>query len=61
MSHHVCGDCGELAVWEISSAMDSVAEPAGTVSMVACAAHRLDATEHMLNQYGNVTITEVLG
>ena len=61
MTHHVCGDCGELAVWEISSAMDDVADPAGTTSMVACAAHRLDATEHMLAQYGNVTITEVLG
>jgi hypothetical protein len=48
-------------VWEISSALDSVADPSGTTSMVACAAHRLDATEHMLNQYGNVTITEVLG
>ncbi len=61
MSHHVCGDCGELAVWEISSARDSVAEQSGTTSMVACATHRLDATEHMLNQYGNVTIAEVLG
>ena len=59
MSHHLCGDCGELAVWEISSAVDT--EPAGRVAMVACGAHRLDATEHMLNQYGNVTITEVLG
>jgi hypothetical protein len=61
VSHHICGDCGEYAVWEISSATDSVAELSGTTSMVACAAHRLDATEHMLNQYGNVTITEVLG
>lgn len=41
--------------------MDSVADPSGTTAMVACAAHRLDATEHMLNQYGNVTITEMLG
>jgi hypothetical protein len=61
MSHHICGDCGEYAVWEISSAMDSVASPSGTASMLACATHRLDATEHMLSQYGNVTITEVLG
>ncbi|MCU1591232.1 MAG: hypothetical protein JWP11_2488 [Frankiales bacterium] len=57
MSHHVCGDCGELAVWEISSTVDGGA----TTAMVACAVHRLDATEHMLNQYGNVTITESLG
>lgn len=61
MSHHVCGDCGELAVWEITSALDSIATSNGSTSMVACAAHRLDATEHMLSQYGNVTITEVLG
>jgi hypothetical protein len=61
VSHHVCGDCGELAVWEITSALESMADVDGSTSMVACAAHRLDATEHMLSQYGNVTITEVLG
>jgi hypothetical protein len=61
VSHHLCGDCGEFAVWELSSATESVAEPSATTSMLACAAHRLDATEHMLSQYGNVTITEVLG
>lgn len=61
MSHHLCGDCGELAVWEITCALDSIADTDGSISMVACAAHRLDATEHMLSQYGNVAITEVLG
>ena len=59
MTHHVCGDCGALAVWEIASTRDD--NPADRAVMIACAAHRLDATEHMLNQYGNVTITEVLG
>ena len=61
MTHHVCDDCGELAVWQLSCVRDAVVVPPDTTSMVACAAHRLDATEHMLNQYGNVTIYEVLG
>jgi hypothetical protein len=61
VTHHLCGDCGSLAVWELSSVRDSVADPPDTTAMVACEVHRLDATEHMLNQYGNVTITEVLG
>ena len=29
--------------------------------IVARHAHRLDATENLLSQYGNVTITETLG
>jgi hypothetical protein len=61
VTHHLCGDCGELAVWDITSVRDSVGDLSNSTSMVACEAHRLDATEHMLNQYGNVTITEVLG
>jgi hypothetical protein len=61
VSHHVCGDCGELAVWELSCIRDAAVVPPDTITMVACGVHRLDATEHMLNQYGNVTITEVLG
>jgi hypothetical protein len=61
VTHHLCGDCGALAVWELSSVRDSVVDPPDVTAMVACEAHRLDATEHMLNQYGNVTITEVLG
>jgi hypothetical protein len=55
----LCDDCGEHAAWDISS--DAETDPPRTASIAACAAHRLDATEHMLNQYGNVTITEVLG
>ena len=55
----LCDDCGAHADWEISSACDT--DPPTTASIAACGAHRLDATEHMLNQYGNVTITEVLG
>jgi hypothetical protein len=61
VSHHVCGDCGQLAVWELSCVRDPAVVPPDVIAMVACEAHRLDATEHMLNQYGNVTITEVLG
>jgi hypothetical protein len=56
-----CDDCGEHATWELTSVRDAVVVPADTTAMVACAAHRLDATEHMLSQYGNVTIYEVLG
>jgi hypothetical protein len=56
-----CDDCGEPPVWQLSSIRDQVVVPPDTTSMLTCAAHRLDATEHMLTQYGNVTITEVLG
>ena len=55
----LCDDCGEHAAWEISSACDT--DPPSSAVIAACAAHRLDATEHMLNQYSNVTIYEVLG
>ncbi len=55
----LCDDCGEHAAWDVSSDRDT--DPPSTTSIAACAAHRLDATEHMLNQYGNVTISEVLG
>ena len=61
MSHQYCDDCTELAVWELESVRDAVVIPADSTSMFACEAHRLDATEHMINQYGNVTITECLG
>lgn len=57
----LCDDCGEHAAWEISSVRDAVVVPPDTAAIAACEAHRLDATEHMLNQYGNVTIYEVLG
>ncbi len=57
----LCDDCGEHAAWELTSTRDTVVVPPDTTAMASCALHRLDATEHMLNQYGNVTITEVLG
>ena len=57
----LCDDCGEHATWELSSVTDAVTDPPTVTGMATCAAHRLDATEHMLNQYGNVTIYEVLG
>jgi hypothetical protein len=61
VSRSACADCGEPAVWELTSIREQAAVPADTTSMLVCAAHRLDGTEHVLSQYGNVTITEVLG
>jgi hypothetical protein len=58
--HRLCEDCGEHAEWLLSSVRESVV-PADVIETAACAAHRLDATENLLNQYGNVTITECLG
>ena len=55
----LCDDCGEHAAWDITSERDT--DPPTPAEIAACPAHRLDATEHMLNQYGNVTIIEVLG
>lgn len=56
----LCEDCGAHAEWLLSSVRES-ATPPDTVQTAACAMHRLDATENLLNQYGNVTITETLG
>ncbi len=56
----LCEDCGAHATWALSSTRESVIPP-DTVSTGACDAHRLDATENLLNQYANVTVTEVLG
>ncbi len=56
----ICEDCGAHAEWELTSVRESVV-PADVVETAACAMHRLDATENLLNQYGNVTITESLG
>ena len=56
----LCEDCGAHAEWTLSSERDSV-DPPDRVETSACPAHRLDATENLLNQYGNVTITETLG
>lgn len=57
----LCDDCGAHAAWEISSVREETAAPCASTAIAACNGHRLDATEHMLNQYGNVTIYEVLG
>ncbi|CAA9355401.1 MAG: hypothetical protein AVDCRST_MAG16-2641 [uncultured Frankineae bacterium] len=56
----ICEDCGEHAEWELSSVREN-AVPPDTVVTAACHLHRLDATENLLNQYGNVTISETLG
>ena len=56
----LCEDCGEHAEWQLSSERES-AVPPDTVTTWACHAHRLDATENLLSQYGNVTVTETLG
>lgn len=58
--NRLCEDCGAHAEWSLSSERDT-ADPPDRVEAVACPAHRLDATENLLNQYGNVTITETLG
>ena len=57
----LCEDCGEHAEWQLTSVRDQVVVPPDVVATGACHAHRLDATENLLSQYGNVTITETLG
>ncbi len=57
---HLCEDCGEHAEWELSSVREN-AVPPDTTTTYACQDHRLDATENLISQYGNVTITETLG
>jgi hypothetical protein len=56
----LCEDCGAHAEWVLASERENAVPPDWTVT-AACAAHRLDATENLLSQYGNVTITETLG
>ena len=56
----LCEDCGEHALLVLASVRETVVPP-DTTETGACAAHRLDATENLLSQYGNVTITETLG
>lgn len=60
VSHHLCEDCGEHAEWELTSQREN-AVPPDTAVTYACHDHRLDSTENLLSQYGNVTITETLG
>ena len=55
----LCEDCGAHAEWLLTSVQEVV--PPRVVETAACHAHRLDATENMLCQYGNVTISETLG
>ncbi len=57
----LCGDCGAHAEWSLRSVRDQVADPPDVTITGACHDHRLDATENLLTQYGNVTITETLG
>lgn len=56
----LCEDCGEHAEWQLSSVRET-AVPPDVVETAACHAHRLDATENLLSQYGNVTVAETLG
>ncbi|MCW2615596.1 MAG: hypothetical protein JWN08_2590 [Frankiales bacterium] len=56
----LCEDCGEHAEWELSSVREN-AVPPDSVRTAACHQHRLDATENLLSQYGNVTVVETLG
>ena len=55
-----CEDCGAHAEWELSSVRENAVPPDTTVTG-ACHEHRLDATENLLAQYGNVTVSETLG
>lgn len=57
----LCEDCGEHAEWQLTSARDQIVVPPDVVETAACHDHRLDATENLLSQYGNVTIVETLG
>lgn len=56
----LCEDCGEHAEWELSSVRENVVPP-DVVETAVCHLHRLDATENLLSQYGNVTVVETLG
>ena len=56
----LCEDCGEHAEWLLTSVRESC-DPPDTAETAACHDHRLDATENLLSQYGNVTVTETLG
>ncbi len=56
----LCEDCGEHAEWSLSSVRESCVPP-DVVRTAACHEHRLDATENLLTQNGNVTVEESLG
>lgn len=59
--HRLCEDCGAHAEWELASVRDQVVVPPDQTVTYVCHDHRLDATENLLSQYGNVCITETLG
>jgi hypothetical protein len=61
MTHRLCEDCGEHAEWLLRSVRDAAVVPPDTWETAACHQHRLDATENLLNRYGNATIVETLG
>ena len=56
----LCEDCGAHAEWHLSSVCENTVPPTAKAT-AACHEHRLDATENLLAQYGNVTIAETLG
>lgn len=56
----LCEDCGAHAEWKLSSVRED-AVPPDVYETAACHEHRLDATENLLSQYGNVTVVETLG
>ncbi len=57
----LCEDCGAHAEWALSSVRDQVVDPPDVTVTGACHDHRLDVTENLLSQYGNVSISETLG
>jgi hypothetical protein len=59
--HRICEDCGAHAEWALSSVREAAVVPPDVYRTAACADHRLDATEALLNRYGNVTVEETLG
>lgn len=56
----LCEDCGDHAEWHLSSIRENTGD-GELVETGACHQHRLDATENLLSQYGNVTVVETLG
>ena len=56
----LCEERRQHAEWLLTSVRET-AVPPDTTETAACHEHRLDATENLLTQYGNVTITETLG
>ena len=57
----LCEDCGAHASYAMESLRDTLVVPPDRVEVAACEQHRADVEEYALNEYGNVTVTEILG